>query len=65
MGMIRIAIWGSFPEREKTFGPANNGHADLVAEAIEYLAEVVLPDAIALDHKLHDEGKVPPQGWPK
>ncbi len=38
MGMIRIETWGSFPETSKTLGPANNGHADLVAEVIEYLA---------------------------
>lgn len=65
MGMIRLETWGSFPETSKTLGPANNGHADLVAEMIEYLAEKVLPDAIALDHKLHEQGNHPPEGWPQ
>ena len=63
MGMIRVVKWGSFPEGERTFGPADYGHADVVAQVIEYLSSVVLPEAIALDHQLQAEGNDAPKGW--
>ena len=64
MGMIQITTSGSFPTREKVFGPADEGHAILVAEAIEYLVTEVLPEAIGRDHRLHSQGNEPPKGWP-
>ena len=64
MGMIQVKTWGSFPSREKTLGPADQGHAILVAEMIEWLITDVLPEAIARDHRLHSQGNEPPKGWP-
>ncbi len=63
MGMIRIEKWGSFPKDERTFGPADHGHADVVAQVIEYLSAVMLPEAIALDHQLQADGQNAPKGW--
>ncbi len=65
MGMIRVETWGSLPSRTKEFGPADEGHAQLVTEAIEWLVNEVLRDAIAQDHELRDKGSVPPHGWPQ
>ena len=75
MGYINIEIGGSFmieaaamPEivfsPYKTFSAIEHGHADAdaVAQAIEYLSGAVLPNAIALDHKLHSEGQFPNAG---
>jgi hypothetical protein len=61
--MIEIRQWGSFPAKKRQFGPARFGHANVVAEAIEYLANEALPEAIALDHKLQAEGDDAPLGW--
>lgn len=63
MGQIRIDIGGSFGERQETFSALDHGHADAVAQAIEFLASVVLPWATRLDHRLHDEGDGPRSGW--
>ena len=63
--MIRITTWGSLPGRDKNFGPADNGHAQLVLEAIDWLVNEVLADAIAQDHQLHTDGNNPPHGWPQ
>ena len=63
MGMIRVTKWGSFPDGERTFGPADHGHADVVAQVIEYLSAVVLPEAITLDHQLQAEKQDAPKGW--
>lgn len=53
MGMIVVEAQGSFHKRErKTFSAQNTGHADAVAQAIEYLTTVQLPEAIRQDHKL-------------
>lgn len=64
MGMIRITTWGSLRDRSKDFGPADHGHAQLVADAIEWMTKVVLQDAIAQDAALAAQGSVPPKGWP-
>ena len=64
MGLINIEVAGSFSKREfKTFKAIESGHADCVAQAIQYLAEVQLPAAIALDHQLHTEGEKPALGF--
>lgn len=63
MGMIKVDTWGSFPTRSKTFGPALHGHADVVAQVMEWLASDVLPAATALDHRLRTEGSDAPDGW--
>ena len=68
MGVIKIEVRGSFLESsvcefDREFCAEDNGHADTVARAIEYLSGTVLPRATALDHRLHDGGSKPKQGW--
>ena len=63
MGQITISTNGSFGNDTETFTAVYNGHADAVAQAIEYISKKTLPEAIALDHKLHDEGSQPIRGF--
>lgn len=63
MGMIQIKTWGSFPTQDKTFSAMERGHAHAVAEAIRWLSEEVLPEAIERDHKLHERGAKPSMGF--
>lgn len=64
MGNIHIAVEGSFlPPMANSFSALHGGHADAVAQAIEWLAESVLPAAIAQDHKLHSQGESPADGF--
>lgn len=57
MGMIHIEVMGSFkPNESKSFSAQNHGHAQAVADAIEWLSNVVLPRAIRNDHECHAEG---------
>jgi hypothetical protein len=63
MGQITIKKTGSFPDDARVFSAIQHGHADAVAQAIEYLASVVLPEATALDHRLHNEAAKPAEGW--
>lgn len=64
MGMVKVETAGSFkPRRSTVFSAMHGGHARAVAEAIEFLASVVLPEAIRLDHELHGQGKKPLGGF--
>lgn len=63
MGTIKISTGGSFGYRVKEFKAVTNGHADAVAQAIEWLAGEVLPEATAQDHALHDQGEQPQDGF--
>jgi len=63
MGMITIQLAGSFGIRSKTFKAITNGHAHAVAQALKWLSSDVLPDSIAQDHKLHDQGCKPEEGF--
>jgi len=63
MGEIFIKTNGSFGIQEKFFQAIYNGHADAVAQAIEWLASELLPEATAKDHELHDEGVKPEDGF--
>lgn len=65
MGMVSISIAGSFGRMNgsRSFSAMKHGHADAVAQAIEYLSREVLPAAIALDHKLHENGDKPAVGF--
>lgn len=64
MGMIRIETAGSFgPRTERQFSAMKRGHAQAVAEAIEYLSKEVLPKAIANDHRCHTEAVFPSEGF--
>jgi len=63
MGMITITTAGSFGNGSKTFSAITNGHADAVAQAIEWLSGKLLPEATAQDHQLHDQGSIPNEGF--
>lgn len=63
MGMLQIKTWGSFPNKSIEFTAQSRGHAHAVAEAIQYLSEHVLPAAIEQDHKLHEAGHKPADGF--
>jgi hypothetical protein len=69
MGYINVTTGGSFVGQygltsvTEQFVALDHGHADAVARAIEYLAEVVLPRATALDHELHEQGEKPRKGF--
>ena len=45
------------------FRADHHGHADAVAQAIEWLVGEVLPESTAQDHELHDEGDWPAEGF--
>lgn len=64
MGQITITVSGSFSRyQKKTFSALKNGHADAVAQALEWLAGEVLPAANAQDHDLHLGGQTPENGF--
>ncbi|MBS0229682.1 MAG: hypothetical protein JSS52_00780 [Proteobacteria bacterium] len=64
--MITVSLAGSFgPHRNKQFTAMTGGHAQAVAEAIQYLAEVELPKAIRNDHECHRDGIEPGEGFGK
>ena len=63
MGKINIQTVGSFGTNNKSFSAMKNGHADAVAQAIEWLAAELLPKATADDHELHTEGEEPIDGF--
>ena len=63
MGMIIIEASGSFKFSQKQFCAIDHGHADAVAQAIEYLASELLPKSIFMDHKLHSENERPNKGF--
>ena len=51
MGQINIDVRGSFRIKHSvSFSAMNGGHADAVAQAIEFLSAHVLPDAVRQDH---------------
>ena len=66
MGTIIIEVTGSFsPSRRGQFSALYGGHAEAVAEAIEWLAKEILPKAIEQDHQLQKEGALPNEGFGK
>lgn len=68
MGAINIKVEGSFNPmrtRHESFSAENFGHAAAVAEAIKWLSEELLPQAIKLDHALHEKGLKPNKGFGK
>ncbi len=60
MGIIEIKMFGSFPTNGMRSCAEEGGHAFAIHRAIEFLSSR-LPDAIVLDHKLHDSGDRPPK----
>ncbi len=65
MGMINVKTYGSFPNRDRSFPAQEHGHARAVADAIKFLSETVLPDAIRQDHDLHEQGSKPTKSFGK
>ena len=63
MGMITITTAGSFGQKSRIVSAMGHGHAHAVAEAIEYLSVELMKEAINLDHKLHEQGQRPEQGF--
>jgi len=64
MGQITITVSGSFRKlAPKRFSAISGGHAQAVAEAIEFLSGELLPDAIQQDHKLHEGNHYPEIGF--
>lgn len=63
MGTITIQTNGSFGQKTKSFKAITNGHADAVAQAIEWLSGELLPDSISQDHELHNDGCKPENGF--
>lgn len=63
MGVLTVNTRGSFPAHNRTFKAENNGHAHAVAEAIQFLSTVVLPEAIERDHRLSEQGARPIDGF--
>ena len=66
MGILTVSLRGSFGEaRMQNFTAMTGGHAQAVAEAIQYLSEVELPKAIRNDHECHRDGIEPSEGFGK
>ena len=66
MGIININIQGSFSlTGSRQFSAMHGGHAQAVAEAIEFLSSELLPTAIEQDHSLHTQGDRPTIGFGK
>ena len=66
MGVITVSISGSFMSTPvKKFSALQGGHAQAVAEVVEWLARQVLPEAIQQDHILHSSGEKPGIGFGK
>lgn len=63
MGQIHIDAEGSFPLHARTFSAVEHGHAHAVAQAIAFLAKVMLPEAIEMDHDLHGRSVYPECGF--
>lgn len=63
MGQLTIQFAGSFRTKngQKMFNTTalEGGHAAAIGRAIQFLSDQ-LPEAIAQDHALHDEGQRPP-----
>jgi hypothetical protein len=66
MGLINVNVQGSFRNGgSQSFSAMSNGHAHAVTEAIAFLVNEVLPEAINQDHELHDDGAKPSRGFTK
>lgn len=61
MGTVTLQTEGSFPRRAIIVESAEEGgHAAAIGRMIRHLTEM-LPDAIELDHDLHEDGSQPPR----
>ncbi len=63
MGSVRILMNGSFPTNDSVeFHAEQGGHAIAISRAIRWLNDQ-LSVSIELDHKLHEQGKLPRSGF--
>lgn len=65
MGMIIIETNGSFGVRRVEFAAQQHGHSHCVREAIKFLVDRLMGQAVNDDHALHDENKSPDAGFCK
>jgi len=64
LGEITIDVRGSFKNKPfKKFTAMHGGHAQAIAEAIEFLSGDFLSDAIKQDHKAQEQGAKPELGF--
>jgi hypothetical protein len=65
MGMIEVKVQGSFGRSNtiRQFYAMEHGHAHAVANAIDFLAGSLLPEAISLDHELANDSQCPLHGF--
>lgn len=64
MGTITVILDGSFGRRrERQFSAMQHGHAAAVGEALRYLAETELPEAIRNDHRAARDRSEPAEGF--
>jgi hypothetical protein len=59
VGIITVKTSGSLPNLSLTVTAQEGGHAFALYRAIDVLLNM-MPDAIAMDHRLQDEGERPP-----
>lgn len=64
MGVVRIVLEGSFPNRGIEIPAARHGHAHALNEGIRWLTDR-MTEAINLDHELHEQGAKPDDGFIK
>lgn len=60
MGMLRIKMWGSFPEKTFDTCAANGGHVCAIKRGIEFLSSQ-LGAAVVKDANLTKDGVSPPK----
>jgi len=68
MAFIKIEISENFPvniKGKRMFYAKHHGHAHAISDAIAFLSNKVLREAINYDHELHEEGEKPNKGFTK
>lgn len=64
MGVLTVELKGSFGKfRTQSFSAMEVGHAQAIANAIKYLADVEMPAAIKNDHECQRDGIEPSKGF--
>jgi hypothetical protein len=59
MGMIRVKMWGSFPQKDFDTCAEEGGHVCAIKRAISFLTNELGP-AVKRDAELTMEGEAPP-----
>lgn len=63
MGMLVINLSGSFGSKSMSFSAMDGGHAEAVSKAIAWLASGPMQEAIINDHRCHEDGMEPREGF--